>query len=170
MTVPPMEYVWSGDSMDLEPRFRRIADRELVIGEHYRLVPAEERSEASHKHYFAAIHEAWKNFNEEQTERWPTSERFRKWALIKAGYADEQSMVCRSNAEALRWAAFLKPIDEYAIVVVRGSVVSRYTAKSQSLKAMGKEDFQASKDRVLELAAAQIDVTVADLQRHTEAA
>jgi len=38
--------------------------------------------------------------------------------------------------EAQRIAAFIKPMDTYAMVIVNECVVTVYTAKSQSLKAM----------------------------------
>jgi hypothetical protein len=49
----------------------------------------------------------------------------------------------------MRIAAFLRPVDDTAVVRVKDSVVVRWTAKSQSLRAMGRHDFQRSKDAVL---------------------
>jgi hypothetical protein len=49
-------------------------------------------------------------------------------------------------------------MDEYAIVTVREAVVTVYTAKSQSMRAMGRETFQKSKDDVLAWAEAFIEV------------
>jgi hypothetical protein len=153
---PPMPFRWDGEAM--APLKPKLADREFVIGEVYSLVEHHERSHASHAHYFAAINEAWLNLPEALSDRFATDEHLRKFALIKAGYHDEQSIVCSSKAEALRVAAFIKPMDDYAIVTVSGPVVTRYTAKSQSLKAMGKFVFQASKEAVLEILAAMLNV------------
>jgi hypothetical protein len=83
-------------------------------------------------------------------EEFPTAEVLRKKMLIRAGYADERSIVCASKAEAQRVAAFVKPMDEYAVVTVREAVVRVYTAQSQSIKAMGAKpfpDIQASRPR-----------------------
>ena len=80
----------------------------------------------------------------------PSVEHMRKWALIRTGYRDERSIVCASKAEAKRVAAFVKPMDDFAIVVVNEATVAVYTAKSQSQKAMGGKEFQKSKEAVLE--------------------
>ena len=96
----------------------------LVVGEEYRVDPEEERSIASHNHFFMAVNEAWRNLPEHLTEQFPTSESLRKRALIKAGYFDSRSIACSTKAEALRVAAFVRPMDEHAVVVVSKAVVS----------------------------------------------
>ena len=150
--------------------FQRQADQLFVIGETYRLAPVEDRSAASHRHYFAAINEAWQNLPEGMADEYPTPEHLRKAALIRAGYRDERSIVCANRAEALRVAAFIKPMDEYALVATSETVVRVYTAQSQSVRAMGKAEFQKSKDAVLDALAAMIGVTTRDLHNHAKAA
>lgn len=130
----------------------------------------EERSALSHRHYFAAIREAWANLPELYDGRWPSPEHLRKWALIQSGYSDERSIVCASKAEARRMAAFIQPCDEYSIVLALGSVVRVFTARSQSLRAMGKAEFQASKDHVLETISKLIGTTAGELEQHARAA
>jgi len=126
--------------------------------------PSDRRSAVSHSHYFAAVNEAWRNLPEDMADDFPTSEHLRKWALVKSGFRDERSIACSSRAEALRIAAFVRPIDEFAIVVVREAVVTVYTAKSQSLRAMGKAEFQRSKDGVLDVLAKLIGTSTEDLK------
>ena len=96
-------------------------------------------------------------------ERWPTPEHLRKWLLIKAGYHDERSIVAASKAEAHRIATFVKPLDDYAIITVTEAVVTIYTAKSQSMRAMGKQEFGESKRKVLEMLSGMIGVSQEDL-------
>lgn len=168
--MTPLPFEWDGEAMRVMPGFQRQADRSFVIGERYRLAPVEDRSGASHRHYFAVIDEAWENLPEGMSADFPTPEHLRKAALIRAGYRDERSVVCASRAEALRVAAFIKPIDDFAIVATSGATVCVYTAKSQSEKAMGKEDFQRSKDAVLDALAAMLGVTTRDLHDRAEAA
>lgn len=169
MTIPaPMIFTWDGDAM--VPKVPRLADRYYVVGEQYRLVVDEGRSGVSHRHFFAAIHEAFKNLPEELAERFPSDEHFRKHCLIMEGYRDERTFVAASKAEALRLAAFVKPMDEYAVVVVRECVVVVWTAKSQSTKAMGAKDFQASKQKVLDRAASMIGVSADALSANTSRA
>jgi hypothetical protein len=116
MIAPPIPAVWEGDCWRPSRNFARVADRHYVIGEVYSLVTEEQRSHASHAHYFACVRDAWLNLNEHDAERFPTAEALRKFALIKSGYRDERSIVCASKAEAARVAAFIKPMDDYAIV------------------------------------------------------
>lgn len=166
--IYPLEFTWDGESMT--PLKPRLADRYYVVGEVYRLEPSEERSLNSHRHYFASVAEGWRNLREEFEDRFPTSEHLRKWALIKAGYRDERSIVATSKAEAQRLAAFMKPMDDFAVVVVSECVVTVYTAKSQSMRAMGKKDFQSSKDAVLGIIAGMIGTTAAHLSANAEKA
>lgn len=130
-------------------RFAREADAQFVIGERYRLTVVEERSAKSHAHYFACVSDAWANLPEQYEGRWPSSEHLRKWALAKAGYCDERTIVAASKAEAIRLAAFIRPMDGYAIVTVSGLVVTVYTPRSQDLRSMDRKTFQESKDAVL---------------------
>lgn len=159
----PMAFQWDGEAMT--PLHPRLADKAFVVGERYVLTEHQERSHATHAHYFAALNEVWQNLPEEQAERFPTVEHLRKWCLIKAGYSDLNSVVCSSAAEAQRVAAFVKPLDAYAVVIVRGAAVQVYTAQSQSMRAMGKDVFQKSKQAVLDIAAAMIGVTADTLHR-----
>jgi hypothetical protein len=110
-----------------------------------------ERSMRSHRHYFSALADLWDTLPERYaTEQWAQStEHLRKYALIKTGYCDTTTLVCKSDAEAQRVAAFMRPIDEFSIVLAKGATVVRYTAKSQSVKAMGNADFQQSTADVL---------------------
>lgn len=142
----------------------RRADKEYVIGEIYRMAPIEDRSMRSHNHYFACVTEAWKNLPEQLAERFATPDHLRKWALIRAGYRNERSFACASKAEAVRLAAFLKPMDDYAIITVRDKVVIQYTAESQSYRVMGKQRFQESKDKVLDILAGLVKVESATLK------
>lgn len=121
------------------------------------------RSMRSHRHYFAALHDLWNTLPERfALEPWAQStEHFRRWLLIRAGYSETQTYHCETKAEAGRLAAALRPLAEFSIIVARGQVVLRFMAKSQSVKAMGADDFQRSKDAVLSLA--EIVVSGGDL-------
>ena len=75
-----------------------------------------------------------------------------------------------SRAEALRLAAFIRPMDEYAVVSASEAVVTVWTAQSQSLRAMGKERFKASKDAVLAAIETMLDLEPGTLGQQKEAA
>lgn len=165
---PPIPFAWDGESFTPASQYwARRCDEHYVIGETYRMVPHEERSQRSHAHYFASVNETWKNLPDDQLERFPTAEHLRKWALIRAGYREERNIVCSSKAEAQRVAAFIRPIDDYAVVIVRDAVVIQYTAKSQSTRAMDKKTFQESKEAVLNILSELIGVDAQTLQRET---
>lgn len=166
----PIPFTWDGESMVCPRRFQLMADKLFTVGENYPLIVQEPRSRASHNHYFASIEEAWRNLPEGLAEHFPTSEHLRKHALIKADYADKRSFVAGSKAEAVRLASFVKPMDEYAIITVNECVVTVYTAQSQSVRAMGKEPFQHSKEKVLEIVSAMVGVKPALLAANAERA
>lgn len=159
----PITMQWDGEVMRPLPRFARECDRRYVVGETYPLEVHEERSSNTHRHYFAALNDAWSNLPEAVAPQFATVEHLRKWALIKSGFCDTRDHVCGTDAEARRLAAFIEPIDSYAVVEVRGPVVRIHTAKSQSVRSMDKATFQASKQAVLDVVANLVGVTPGEL-------
>jgi hypothetical protein len=140
------------------PGFAKRADAYFVIGQTYTLEPIEERSAKSHRHFFAAVSEAWKNLPEALAPQYPNSEALRKRALIMTGFCDCRVIACKWKAEARRLAAILSPMMEHAIISVTGTTVTIWTAQSQSEKAMGAKRFQESKQAVLDKLAEMIGV------------
>lgn len=169
----PIQFTWDGEAMVPATRFlARRADEQFVVGEKYTLVEEKQRSNVTHNHEFAVLEQAWANLPEQYaTEAWAQSpEHLRKYALIKTGFFDSTTFACGSKAEAARWAANLRPMDEYSIVVVSGSTVVRYLAKSQSRKAMDAKEFQRSKQAILEYVSGLLDVEPEALSDHARAA
>jgi len=160
---PPMYFQWNGEAM--VPRSQMAADQYFVIGEYYRMVEHEDRSDASHKHEFAFLREAWRNLPEELAPLYPTPEHLRKRALIQAGWYDEQIINAGSNAVAVRLAAVARGYDEFALISITDEVVIIRTAKSQSRRAMNKDEWQKSKSDVLEIVSEMIGVEPAQLER-----
>lgn len=166
MTDLPLVFTWGGEAMwPLRPK---AADAQYVVGERYLLSIHEDRSMRSHRHYFASVRQAFASLPEKYADHFATPEHLRHWALIKAGYRDEQVIVTASPEEARKFAAFFKKRRDYSIVVLDGATVTIYTAKSQSMKAMGKKDFRESKDAVLDILAKLIHVDHADLAKSGE--
>lgn len=158
-----LPYRWLGDGF--APLRPRLSDKELVVGQAYWIDPELPRSDASHKHNFAWLREAWLQLPEVLSERFPTSEHLRKAALIQAGFYDETIIDAGTNAAALRVAAYVRHKDEFSHVVVRGPLVVERVAKSQSRRAMGAKDFNASKQAIMEIVAAMIGVAPEALAR-----
>lgn len=154
---------WDGEHMVPLPRFRRQCDQVFVIGENYVLETIEQRSAASHRHYFACIRSAWQNLPEDMSKQFPTEDHLRKYALIKTGFYNSNAIKCETPAQAVKLAAFIKPLDEFGVIDVRGLVVTRFTARSQSMKAMGKEIFTKSKNDVLDFLATLVGTSTKEL-------
>lgn len=165
MTMPPIMARWDGGTLVPLLRFKRLCDDNLVIGELYTIEPIEQRSMKSHSHFFASLADAWRNLRDEEAMRYPTIEHLRRFALIHEGFAQSREIVASSKAEAHRIAAFVKPMDEYAVVTIKELVVTIWTARSQSLKAMGKADFQKSKTAVLEYVSTLIGTSREELEK-----
>ncbi len=166
----PLFFAWDGEAFRPIPRHQKEADKRYVIGETYALEHLEERSGKAHRHFFASVRQAWLSLPEHLSGAFPTPESLRKHALIRVGFFDKRSIVAANKTEAQRIAAFIRPMDEYAIVTVSGSVVECYTAKSQSHKAMPKGEFQDSKAKVLDWIANLIGTDVKTLEKEGEIA
>lgn len=169
MTAPIL-CTWHGDAFIPRSRFAKLCDKEFVVGQDYPLVVHEERSGQSHRHYFAAVHDGWQNLPEDVATDFPTSEHLRKYALIKGGFCDRRSIVCASKAEALRVASFIEPMDEFAVVTVTEAAITVYTAQSQSQRAMGRKQFQASKVAVLDIIAGMVGVKPEQIEANARTA
>ncbi len=155
----PLFYRWEGDGFKPIPRLAKEADKRFVIGEIYSLDEIQDRSPNTHRHYFAAIKEAWVNLPAGAAAEFPTPEHLRKFALVRCGFFDKRSIATSSKTEALRVAAFIKPMDDYAIVTTSNSLVEVFTAKSQNHRAMDRKEFAESKNKVLEYVASLIGTT-----------
>lgn len=130
-----------------------------------------DRSRQTHNHYFACIKTAWDNLPE-QIVSVPfavSPETLRSHALCAMGYCDTEVIACGSEARAQETAAYLSRMavrfKGYALTEINGTLVTCHTPKSQSMKAMGREDFQDSKRAVLQYLADLIGVAVSDLTR-----
>jgi hypothetical protein len=167
MTAPvPLRYEGEGEFQAPTGHWCKRADAEFVIGEVYQMAEIEHRSWASHAHEFAWLKEAWLQLPDDVAPLYPSPEHLRKRALIEAGYYHETAIDCGSNAAALRVAAYVRAKDEFALAIVRGPLVIERTAKSQSRRAMGKQDFQESKSAIMDVIAEMIGTTPDDLQRN----
>lgn len=168
---PPIAVFWDGKHFSPAGSYwARLAKEHFTEGEVHQIEVREERSTASHRHLFAAVREAWKTLPENIADQYPSPEHLRKRALVQAGFYDETITDAGSNAAALRVASAFRFIDDFAVVFVRGHLVIRRTAKSQSTRAMPKGEFQKSKDAVLEIVAGLIGATPGTLTQAGEAA
>lgn len=155
MRIRPVNFTWTDEGvMRPDPRFRRLCDHQFVVGIEYSLAPIEARTRKSHNHYFATLHDIWLNLPEDHGRRFPTEEHMRAWALVEAGYATEKVVVCDTKKDAQRLAAFARREKPFSVIIVSGPVVKIFDPMSQSGQAMGREVFQDSKTKVLDVCSA----------------
>lgn len=150
MTRSPVTCRWDGEVF--RPLAASHARRHYAVGEVYKLAPHDERSEASHNSYFAELDNRWSTLPEHLAEEYPSRESLRHKALIRTGFAREQTFVLPTERATHQFAAALISSDEecYCIIDVSGHCVKRWRAQSQSHKAMGRELFERSKWAVLD--------------------
>lgn len=128
-----------------------------------------ERSKKSHNHQFAFVKTAWDNLPADLTDApyAKSPETLRKHALIATGFCDTDMIAVGTESRANRVAAFNSRIATrmhgYSVTNVEGPVVYCHTPHSQTLKAMGGEQFQASKKAILNWLAELIGVPPEEL-------
>jgi hypothetical protein len=151
---------WNG--VAFFPSRPELAERQFRPDQFYLLEVHHERSLARHRAYFASINEAWSSL---RVDDFPTPEHLRKFALIRTGYYDERVLVCDTAAQAERVSSFVQPLDGFAVIVRDDNLVRVWTAKSQSYKAMGRDEFNRSMSDVLDYVADLVGVRREELDR-----
>ncbi len=153
----PLPFIWNGEAFEPANRhWARKCDERFVVGQSYTLDELHVRSSATHAHYFAALHDIWQSLPERYAEQFPTEEHMRKYALIRTGFHTMTQHSCKSEAEAQRLAAVIRPYDSYQLVTVKDSVVTVYNALSQDYRSMDKRAFAESKEKVLDWCSALV--------------
>jgi hypothetical protein len=166
MTPTVILFQWSGRAMVPVRRFADHCAAVYKVGDHYHMEVQQPRRESSHRHYFAALDEAWSSLPHEfDLEPWAQSrEHLRHYSLIRCGWFNSIVHQCASNAEAVRWAAIMRPNKPFAIVTAVRSTVVEQSAVSQQRAAMGAKDFMKSKWQVLDFVADLIGTTRGELE------
>lgn len=150
MTLAPTPFIWRDGALIPATSYQlKRCQEHFEDGQRYLLAEQNERSQATHAHYFAALQEAFNNLPEDIGHEFPTFDKFRATGLISTGFYNQRSVICASDDEARKVAAFVAPMDDLAIVSVSGSAVVVRTAKSQSYRAMDKSEFRKSKEAML---------------------
>lgn len=158
--MTPLRYMGEGEFKATSAYHARALDKALVVGEVLTWEQIEVRSLESHKHFFAAVHDAWLNLPETISTEFPSSEHLRKFCLIKAGFCTVTKIACMTNREAVKLITSVSEMDGFAVCEVAGNIATVYRAHSQSMKAMGQKKFQESKTAVLEILSAMIGAEV----------
>lgn len=164
--VRPFLVVWDGEHFVPLPRFRRMIEEQFEVHAEVPLIRSEERSMSSHRGYFAQLKEAFDNLAEEYANGFPSPEHLRAACLVEAGYCSESNYVMDSPKEARNLGVMLRRLSPYSIIRVSGNVVRHFEPESQSVAAMSKERFEASKKRVLEIASSMANTTPSELRKN----
>lgn len=168
MTKEPklLRFVWKDGAFVPDGlRMTSYCDQTFGEGEVVSFERHEPRSNATHNHYFACLNEAFNNLPEGD-HRFPTVDALRKWALIKNNYCTKTEIVLDTPEQAALVASFTGNA-EGVIIVVKENVVVKYTAKSQSMKAMGAQEFQRSKVDVLDTVAELLALKRRELEKNS---
>ena len=165
----PIKYRWDGAWMSPLPAFVGQCAKQFTAGAVYTLQEMHDRSEQSHKAYFAIIKTVYDNLPEDIDNMWRNAEELRAWALIEAGYSNVAEETFPSKEEAMRSAHFLMRAAAakgiYARVELKGRKVIWRTARSQARSAMSGREFQECRERVCQVLGKLIGVPVEDLKR-----
>lgn len=180
--IDPVIFVWrdvdfvdhedgvvrSGMAMVPVKRYENFAARQFVAGNTYRLGPSEVQSEASRGHFFICIHLAWENLPEDVTPRWRDETHMRRWILIEKGWYHESEFVVADRDTALQLATYIEARNRYARFAVIDNKLIVREAMSQSPKAMGKNNFERSKQDVLGFLTNLLGIDVTTLKKEAK--
>lgn len=164
----PVGFIWNDKEEKMVPNERALAlcRRQFKGGAEYPMEVVQPRNMASHRGYFAAVHDGWLNLREEYTERFKTDEHLRAWALVQTGFCKETDYPCESHEEAMMVGKIIRTRSSYSIIKVSGDVVKVFDPESQAVygpNAMSSERFKESKVKVLDLIATMARTTRREL-------
>lgn len=107
-------------------------------------------ADPSRRRFFAALRDVHANLRPEHLERWPNAEILRKHALIAIGYCDSVTVACGSKDAAPKIANTFRLLNQYCVALVKGNVVTVFTARSMARRALQKREFLQVADRVFD--------------------
>jgi hypothetical protein len=160
----PLRFQWDERNgvwypLDVRACRQRYMDKQFVTFTEF-----EPRSRDSHSHYFASVNDMWNNLPDDLRQDFKTAEQLRKHALIMTNWHHSRVIVCSSKSVAREMAVAMRgALGEYRVISVHGKTVVELIARSQKMTgagAMGKRDFQKSKDDVMAWIANLLDVDV----------
>jgi BMFP domain-containing protein YqiC len=162
----PIAVVWNGHNFIPLPRFKKMCDEQFAVDEEVILERVQNRSLASHNHYFACLHEGYQNLAEEYAQEFDSIEHMRHWCLCREGFCTTTKIAMSTREDASQLRQTLKGLDASTIIGVSENIATIYHPASQSMKAMGKEAFEESKQKVLARVASMARTTVAELKKN----
>lgn len=163
----PIIAVWTPEGTFVPlPRFQKLCDQYFAVHEEIALVRHHERNMNQHRGYFAALSDAFDNLMEDVAGRFPSAEHLREWALCQTEFCTITEEVYSTKKDATQAAKALRKLAPYAVISVHDSAMVTKHAMSQSVRAMGKETFEASCKAVLEVVAGMARTTPRELKKN----
>lgn len=105
-------------------------------------------ADPARRRYFAILRDAWQNLRPPYDQLWPSPEAMRKHLLCRVGWCDTTQVASGSKSAAINIADAMRSLDRYAVIEVRGDIITIHRARSQSRKAQPKAQFMACADRI----------------------
>jgi len=153
--IPPIYAIWDGERFVPLKRHKAETDR-LQVGKVYRIEIKDEASAKSRAFFHARLRELWLSLPEPYASQYPNVDILRAHALVATGFTNSRQFICETEMGARRLKRWLMapPTDgsepKYSVVSATGCVVTELTAKSQSPHSMDTQEFNESKQKVLE--------------------
>jgi len=165
----PAVFTWTGEAMVPTPESLPLCMRQFDKGALYQMRAMRERSVKSHNEFMALVKEAFDNLPEHLASRFPTVSRLRYWCLAKCGYCAEKTRIFQTRHDAKVFEDYVIESSTTSYCQVEGNVAMIWTPTSQRYKydpEMDYEEFEKSKEAVLELLADMIGVHPRELKRN----
>jgi hypothetical protein len=162
-------FVWTAEgTMVPLPRFRKLCDELFAVHEEYPLIEHHGRNMRQHRAFFASVGDVFDNLAEEYEGIYPSAEHLREWALCQTEFCTVTHEVYETRKDAIQAAKALRRLAPYAVISVVDTTLVTKHAMSQSVRAMGKEVFEASCKAVLDVVAGMARMTPAEARREGE--
>jgi hypothetical protein len=107
-----------------------------------------DHSDPMRRYFFATLRDVHDNMPEHWRELCPSTEHLRKYALCRVGWCDVRAINCGNARVASDVAAAAKSLDRFAVVDIRDSTVTIYTARSMSRRSAPKKVFRELVNKV----------------------
>ncbi|WP_316205777.1 hypothetical protein [Bradyrhizobium sp. SZCCHNS1012] len=170
--TPQVIYEWTGEVMRPLAYHKELAAREFEPGKRYKLIEFNERSEVTHDHFFATVTAYWQHWPENYERELPSADHLRKHALIRTGHYIQTVMAHPSVQAATFYVSQFKQYVDYAegsiVAGANGVATVMRIAKTQKKNVMEAEEFQKSKQDVLEFCASVTGVAPEDMKREAK--
>lgn len=168
--------VWDGNVFVPARNLLVYCDATFEVGKRYFIKPGDETNPVTkfEAMFHASVIAAYGNLDVRNGRNFTSSSHFRYFLLIRAGYCDLEESVFANDEEAKKFETRMrqrrKTTGDYYMILRKGDVVQLLTAWSMAHQKDAKlspvhkrEAFREAANKVLEMLAGDLNVTVAEL-------